>query len=229
MRALNPNVSVDCVVFGFENDALKVLLIQRDASADNNGSVLSWALPGDLIQEDEGLDEAANRILKELTTLDNVYLRQFGAFGDPNRVKNPADKIWLQKMRAYPEARVITVAYMSLVDIKKFDPKPSNFALKVEWKSIKTLPKLAFDHELILNKGLNLLREQVESSDIVYKLLPNKFTLSQLQKLYELIHDQSIDKRNFRKKIMAKDILKPLDEKQKGVSHKPAQLFSVRR
>jgi len=228
MRTLNPNVSVDCVVFGFENDALKVLVIQRDASAENDGSVLSWSLPGDLIQDNEGLDQAANRILKELTTLDNVYLRQFGAFGDPNRIKNPIDKIWLKKMRAYPEARVITVAYLSLVDIKKFNPRPSNFALDAEWKSIKSLPILAFDHGLIIEKGLNSLQEQVESSDIVYKLLPKKFTLSQLQKLHELINDQKIDKRNFRKKIMAKDVLKALDEKQKGVSHKPAQLFSLK-
>ncbi|MTI21160.1 NUDIX domain-containing protein [Fulvivirga sp. RKSG066] len=228
MRVLNPNISVDCVVFGYAESELKVLLIQRDASIANDRSLLSWSLPGDLIQDDEGLDDAAHRVLQELTTLDNVYLKQFGAFGDPARVKKPSDKIWLQKTRDYPEARVITVAYFALVNIMQFEPHPSNFAVDVQWLSFKDLSHdLAFDHEEIIQKGIEALRREIDVSPIVYNLLPPKFTLSQVQELYEVISGENYDKRNFRKKILAKDILKPLDEWQKGVSHKPAQLFEL--
>ncbi len=228
MRVLNPNVSVDCVVFGYEASELKVLLIQRDASTANDGSVLSWTLPGDLIQDDEDLDQAAHRVLQELTTLDSVYLRQFGAFGDPSRVKKPADKIWLEKTRAYPNARVITVAYFALVNVGHFTPSPSNFAVDTQWMSLDEIPILAFDHNLILNRGVDALRKQTETSDIVFELLPEKFTLSQVQELYETILGQRFDKRNFRKKILAQGILTPLEEKQKGVSHKPARLFRLK-
>jgi len=228
MRTLNPNVSVDCVVFGYERGQLKVLLIQRDASKNNDRSILSWTLPGDLIQDDEDLDQSADRVLKELTTLDNVYLRQFGAFGDPSRVKKPADKIWLEKTRAFPEARVITVAYFALVNIKEFKPSASNFAVDVKWVSMDEVPELAFDHNQIVEKGIEALQRQAETGPVVYNLLPKKFTLSQVQELYEVIYRQPFDKRNFRKKVLAKDILKPLDEKQKGVSHKPAQLFKLK-
>ena len=227
MRVLNPNVSVDCVVFGYEAGELKLLLIQRDASRNNDRSVLSWTLPGDLIQDDENLDQAAHRVLQELTTLDHVYLKQFGAFGDPSRVKKPSDKIWLEKTRAYPEARVITVAYYALVNVGHFNPSPSNFAVNTEWMSLHEIPDLAFDHNEVVNKGIETLREQVETSHIAFQLLPKKFTLSQIQELYEAILDQPIDKRNFRKKMLALGILEPLKEKQKGVSHKPAQLFKL--
>ena len=228
MRSLNPNVSVDCVVFGYESGQLKVLLIQRDASRENDRSALSWTLPGDLIQNNENLDQAADRVLKELTSLDQVYLRQFGAFGDPNRVKNPSDKVWLEKMRAFPEARVITVAYFALVNIHDFHPQPAYFAVDVQWHTIDHLPKLAFDHNYIFEEALKALRERVEHSPIVFELLPDKFTLSQVQELYEVILDTTFDKRNFRRKILAENILEPLREKQQGVSHKPARLYKLK-
>ncbi len=227
MRVLNPNVSVDCLVFGYEAGELKLLLIQRDASRANDRSVLSWTLPGDLIQDDEDLDQAAHRVLQELTTLDRVFLKQFGAFGDPARVRKPSDKIWLEKTRAYPEARVITVAYYALVDVGHFNPSPSNFAVDTQWMSLNDIPELAFDHNNIVEKGIQTLRNEVESSLIAFQLLPEKFTLSQLQDLYEAILGQTIDKRNFRKKMLALGKLEPLKEKQKGVSHKPAQLFRL--
>ncbi|MEP2772935.1 MAG: NUDIX domain-containing protein [Fulvivirga sp.] len=227
MRTLNPNVSVDCLVFGYEAGELKLLLIQRDASRANDRSVLSWTLPGDLIQDDEDLDDAAHRVLQELTTLDRVFLKQFGAFGDPSRVRRPADKVWLEKTRAFPEARVITVAYYALVNVGHFSPSPSNFAVDTQWMSLNEIPDLAFDHNLIVKKGIETLRNEVESSTIAFQLLPEKFTLSQIQELYETILDQPLDKRNFRKKILASGMLEPLREKQQGVSHKPAQLYRV--
>jgi len=229
MRVVNPHVSVDCVVFGFDFEQLKVLLIQRDDVKENNDDEPYWALPGDLINDEENLHQAADRVLKELTTLDSIYLRQFHAFGDPGRIKKPSDRLWLQKMRTYPEARVITVAYFALVNIKDFSPHPSNFAIDAKWHAMDHLPKLGFDHDEIIKKGIESLRRFTEYEDIAFKLLPEKFTLSQVQKLYEVILGETFDKRNFRKKILARDILEPLKEKQKGVSHKPAQLFVLKR
>lgn len=228
MRAVNPHVSVDCVVFGFDFEQLKILLIQRDTSINNDKSVLSWALPGDLISDDEDLGQAAHRVLKELTNIEHIYLKQFKAFGDPSRIKKPSDRIWLKKMRTYPEARVITVAYFALVNINDFSPLASKFAIDVKWHPITELPELAFDHETIIEEGHQALRRAIEVEPIAFKLLPEKFTLSQVQKLYEHILGEELDKRNFRKKVLAMDVLKPLDEKQKGVSHKPAQLFELK-
>lgn len=222
---VNPNVSVDCVVFGFDNENLNVLLIQQKALA--TGQLSQFALPGDLVMEDESLDEAANRVLFELTQLTGITLRQFHAFGDPNRVKNIKDLQWLQSYRENPQARVITVAYFALVKMADFEPAASSFAEKVFWQEIHEIPDLAFDHNQILNVAIDRLRKDFESHSIGYELLPDKFTLSQLQKLHEIILDRELDKRNFRKKVIREGLVTPLKEKQQGVLHKPAQLFEL--
>jgi 8-oxo-dGTP diphosphatase len=218
---VNPNVSVDCVVFGFDNKALKVLLIEQK----DLGQAFKLALPGDLVLEEESLDSAANRVLFELTQLSGIYLHQFHAFGDPNRVKNVTDLAWLQSYRENPQARVITVAYFALVKMDDFQPEASSFAERVYWQDIHEIPKLAFDHNEIFESALNSLREQFEIKHLGFELLPEKFTLNQLQVLHEAVLDKELDKRNFRKKVMKESWVTPLEEKQLGVLHKPARLY----
>jgi 8-oxo-dGTP diphosphatase len=219
---VNPNVSVDCAIFGFDFEELKVLLIER---SEPNEGVSRWALPGDLILQNESLDEAATRVLRELTGLHNIFLDQFHTFGNPDRVRRASDAAWLQSIRDDPGARVITVAYNSLVKIDDVDPKADSFARSVQWFPIDQAPDLAFDHGEILNKGLDSLKDLLRKRPIGLALLPPKFTLGQLQKLYEAILRIQLDKRNFRKKILKQKLLVPLDEKQKGVPHKPAQYY----
>lgn len=218
----NPNVSVDCVVFGFDEEALRVLLIEQRPVGNMRAQL---ALPGDLVYETEDLDQAANRVLKELTHLDGVYLKQFQTFGDPDRVTNVKDQEWLRNFRDNPAARVITVAYYSLVKMEKYNPEAASFAGKAIWQDVNEVPELAFDHNLIFDSALARLREEFELKNIAFELLPKKFTLSQLQMLHEIVLGVKLDKRNFRKKLKKSDGLIALDEKQKGVDHKPAQLF----
>jgi len=197
---LNPHVSVDCVIFGFDFDELKVLLIEREnLSAEGGLSIRNFSLPGNLISDDENLDQSAKRVLYELTGLTNI--------------------------REEPSARVITVAYYSLVKLDAYSPTAASFAKKAEWYPITTIPALAFDHNHIVNKAFETLKSKLQSQPLGFELLPEKFTLGQLQKLYEIILGTELDKRNFRRKILNKKILIPLIEKQKGVPHKQAQLF----
>jgi len=220
---LNPNVSVDCVIIGFDFDQLYVLLIDSGVLKTTGSSRM--AVPGDLIYDNETLDEAASRVLNELTGIDNIYLEQIGAFGDPKRMGKESDKEWLKSMRAEPHARVITVAYYSLVIMSDFNPQASSFAKSAGWAPIKEINDLAFDHFEILQAGLEQLKRKLKIQPIGFNLLPEKFTLSQLHKLYETILNKKLDKRNFRRKILKLDILSPLKEKQIGVPHKPSQLF----
>ena len=220
---LNPNVSIDNIIFGFDFDQLYCLLIDSGISKTTGRPRL--AVPGDLIYDNETLDEAAKRILKELTGIDNIYLEQIGAFGDPNRMGKESDKEWLKSMRAEPDARVITVAYFSLVKMDDFNPKASSFAESAGWAPINEIHELAFDHYEILQSAREQLKRKIKIQPIGFNLLPEKFTLSQLHKLYESILNKPLDKRNFRRKILNLQILTPLNEKQVGVPHKPSQLF----
>jgi len=224
-QGVNPNVSVDCVVFGFDNTQLNVLLIKQKELKEGMHS--QYALPGDLVMENESLDDAANRVLKELTQLEGIFLRQFHAFGDPNRVSNIKDLDWLQSYRQNPQARVITVGYLALVRMEDFRPEASSFAEEVFWREIHEVPSLAFDHGTILESALNRLREEFSHQNIGLELLPEKFTLSQFQALHEIILEKKLDKRNFRKKVLKEKLVIPLKEKQQGVLHKPAQLFAL--
>jgi len=224
------DISVDCVVFGLDEKKLKILLIeQRQPGKDKTVSRLQLALPGDLLKEDESLDSAAKRVLKELTSLKGIYLKQFYTFGDPMRVKNLKDQEWLRTFRAHPERRVITVGYYSLVKLDDYQPKASSFAGKTKWIDIYSIPELAFDHNLIADSALEIFRHELVADNIGFELLPEKFTLSQLQHLHEIILDKKFDKRNFRKNMLKMEHLKPLDEKQQGVLHKPAQLYKFQK
>ncbi|MGD1848505.1 MAG: NUDIX domain-containing protein [Salibacteraceae bacterium] len=223
-KNLNPNVSVDCAVFGFHEEQLKVLLIEQKAG--DGGNLVQLALPGDLVLENEDLDQAASRVLKELTSLKGIYLKQFQAFGHPDRVRNVKDQEWLRSFRDNPEARVITIAYYSLVKMEDYEPSASSFAGKVVWEDIHNIPQLAFDHNEILSHAYEHLKGEILDKPIGFELLPEKFTLSQLQRLYEVVLDRKLDKRNFRKKLKKMDQVVALDEKQTGVLHKPAQLYT---
>jgi 8-oxo-dGTP diphosphatase len=229
--ALNPHVSVDCVIFGYDFEQLKVLLIERNYFDSNdhqqNKKITDLVLPGNLVKDNETLDESAKRILKELTGLENIFMEQFYAFGDPNRVRKAQDAEWLRSIRAEPDARVITVAYFALVKLNDYVPKPDSFARRSEWYGVDDIPKLAFDHNEIAEKALETLRFKLKYFPIGFELLPKKFTLSQVQKLYEAVSGNKLDKRNFRKKLKSLNIVAPVGEKQKGVSHKPAAVYSI--
>lgn len=222
------DLSVDCAVFGFDSDILKVLLIERTAGT-KEAPESRVALPGDLVYANESLEESAARVLKELTGIDGIYLKQFHTFGDPDRVKRLKDQEWLRAFRKHPERRVVTVAYYSLVKMDEYEPHASSFARDAKWVDLADVPELAFDHNEILNTAMEVLREELTTKNIGFELLPEKFTLSQLQTLYELILNKKLDKRNFRKNIKKMEQVIPLDEKQTGVLHKPAQLFKFER
>jgi 8-oxo-dGTP diphosphatase len=217
---LNPHISIDCVVFGFDLEKLMVLTIERGADAE--GKKLRLALPGDLIMDNQNLDDNASRILLELTGLSNIFMEQIGAFGDPNRTETEGDKDWLKYIRDKPAARVVTIAYYSLVNMMNSNLHPSSFAKSASWLPVKDITELAFDHLQILQAGLNKLKSDIATKPIGYHLLPEKFTITQLNNLYEAILDKKIDKRNFRRKISKLDILIELKEKQKDVAHKPS-------
>ena len=203
-----PAVTVDCVVFGFdaqEHD-LKVLLIQRAADPFKD----HWALPGGFVDMDEEVETAAMRELEEETGMTNVFLEQLYTFGNLNRD---------------PRGRVISVAYYALVTRADKTILAASDAKNVHWFSVNDLPSLAFDHDKILEMGLQRIRGKVSYQPIGFELLPDKFPLSALQKLYETILEQPLDKRNFRKKILSMGILTELEEFQKDVSHRAARLY----
>lgn len=200
-------LTVDNVIFGFDEGDLKVLIIKRKEEPHQG----EWALPGYFIRPEEDLDQAAKRVLKELTGLENVYLEQVKSFGSINR---------------HPFGRVITVAYFSLVKVADFNPRPDyNIADEVRWFPVAKLDKLAFDHSEILNVCFERLKRQVRVQPVGFELLPPKFTLTELQHLYEAILETELDKRNFRKKILSMNLLIDLDEMQEGVAHRPARLY----
>ena len=222
MHKLNPKISTDCVIFGFDEDGLQVLLIERKPIA---GPTENKALPGDLIFDDEDLDDAANRVLKELTGLTDIFLEQIGAFGSPERLSKPEDKKWLESVRQYPDERVITIAYYSLVNKNLYQPQASSFAQNAVWVPVEQVEDLAFDHFEILQAALKQLRSKLRTQPIGFNLLPENFVLSDLHKLYESILGRPLDKRNFRRKINKLGIVESLNKKQTGVPHKPSLIY----
>lgn len=202
-------ITTDVVIFTIKDNKLQVLLVKR-ANEPFKGR---WAIPGGFIRLSENLDNAALRILKEKTNVDNIYLEQLYTFGDPLR---------------YPSSRVITCAYFALIrsdDIKlSFDN--SQGITEVQWHEVYNLPTLAFDHKEIIEYSIKRMRERLEFCPIAFQLLPEKFTLTELQKSYELILDMKLDKRNFRKKVLTGSVLKELNEYTKMGSKRPARLYS---
>jgi len=199
-------VAVDCAVFGYEEETLQVLLIER-AREPFAGR---WALPGGFVEEDEGLAEAARRELAEETGIQTDAIEQIGAFGEPGRD---------------PRARVISVAYFALVRRCEHAPRAASDARAAAWFPADRLPPLAFDHAEIVGAALGAARQRVGRSALGFSLLPRKFTLTQLQRLYEVVLGRSLDKRNFRRRILEMDLLVALDEVESGASHRAARLY----
>ena len=223
---LNPHISVDCVIFGYDNLSLKVLLIDRNKISNKLiAAPSSLKLPGSMVYDEEELDNAANRVLFELTGLDNIYLQQFKVFGSPERLNKKDDLEWLQKETAMKINRVVTIAYYSL--IKLHNTKSSDNQLI--WLDVNELPDLAFDHAEIIQQGLFALRRELHNEPIAFELLPKRFTIRQLFVLYEIILGKSLDNRNFRKSIAKWKYIVPSNEKEKNVAHKPAQFFKFDR
>ncbi len=204
--------TVDNVIFGFDEEGLKILLIKRGEEPFLD----SWGLPGYFVYQDENLDAAANRVLEELSGLKDVYLEQVKTFGSVDR---------------HPAGRVITVAYYSLVKISDYElsASSSSIARKAKWFSIPKVSELPFDHSEILEACFNRLKRRVRTRPVGFELLPPKFTLTELQHLYESILETKLDKRNFRKKILAMNLLVNLEETQEGVAHRPARLYQFDR
>lgn len=219
------SLSVDCVIFGFHENQLKVLLLKH---RHRN----MWALPGGFIYKDEPADAAAYRVLKERTRLDEIFLKQFHVFGDPNRSNKDFHLEDLKKdgIRVDPEhwilQRFATIGYYALVEYSKVSPQPDTTSEKSEWWDIHQMPTLILDHREILEKALITLRTQLKYQPIGYNLLPEKFTMPELQKLYETILDKKLDRRNFQRKILSFGILNRLTETKKGVAHKAPYLYS---
>ena len=222
-----PNISVDCVVFGFDFHKLNVLLVERELKDEKNGEMLisDHTLAGYHIFEDEDLDSAAARILKGLTGLDNIFLEQFGAFGQLDRVSSPKDKLWLEYINQGFAERILTVGYLALIDNTKVKLRLKD--RNVSWFPVSDIEHmdLAFDHKFLFHKALEALQRKVKVEPIAFELLPDYFTISQLQKLYESLLGKSFDKRNFRKKVAQMHYVIPLKKKQQGVAHKPAQYY----
>lgn len=196
-------VSVDCVIFGYEEKQLKVLLIKSDLEEFSGLN----SLLGDLVRPDEDLDSASYRILKERTGLDDVYLRQVHTFGRIDR---------------HPSGRVVTTAYYALIHYNSHKLKIDN---ELHWHTVKNIRRLAFDHKSILDTCLEHLRSEIMEKPVVYNLLPEKFSLRELQEVYEAILGVELDRRNFRKKIAIKDWLQDLNEMEDNVSHRPGKLY----
>jgi hypothetical protein len=220
MNNLNPHVSVDCVIFGFQTGVLKVLLIEREKVPGSHIRGHKLKLPGSLISETEDLDSSANRILKELTGLENIFMKQFGVFGSPGRLSPSEDLAWLRKTTGLMVDRVVTIAYYSLIKIAD-----SSITEKTIWHPADKLPELIFDHNHIINQALEALRMEIRTKPLCFELLPKKFTIRQMQVLYEAILGERLDNRNFRKKIRPMEFMVPLPEKEREVNHKPAQLY----
>ncbi|HKZ65750.1 MAG TPA: NUDIX domain-containing protein, partial [Chitinophagaceae bacterium] len=203
----NIAISVDCVIFCYDNKELKVLLIKSDLEEFSG----LYSLLGDLVRPDEDLDSASYRILQERTGMEDVYLEQVHTFGSIGR---------------HPSGRVITTAYYSLIDAKHQKLRLNNNDL--HWHPVKSIKKLAFDHKTIVDTCLNRLREQVMDHPVIFNLLPEKFSLRELQELYQAILSIELDRRNFRKKIAIKDWLVDLNEMEEDVPHRPGKLYTLK-
>ena len=198
-------VSVDCIVFGFEEDKLKLLIGKRQMDPGRG----EFSLYGGFVGIDESLPDAANRVLRDLTGLDKLYIKQVGAFGNIDRD---------------PGERVISIAYCALINVKDYDDNIRN-QHGLEWVNLEDMPKLYSDHNIMVSKAINMLRRRINTEPLSFNLLPNLFTLTQLQHVYEAILGEEIDKRNFRKRIKTIDFIEKTELVDRITSKRGAALF----
>jgi ADP-ribose pyrophosphatase YjhB (NUDIX family) len=220
-----PGLSIDCVIFGFHDNQLKVLLIKTPY--DNK-----WSLPGGFVPLDQDIDTAAVTVLNERTGMQGIFLRQFATFGRVKRNDKHFDKAVLDYFKIPEEEgkwftqRFVTIGYYALIDFLKAVPQELNNQQIIEWIDHKEVPELILDHEEILDKALQTLRTELNLVPVGYNLLSEKFTIPELQKLYETILDKKLDRRNFLRKITNIGILNKLDEKKSNVAHKAPNLYT---
>lgn len=205
-----PAITVDLVIFTVNDDLLKVMLVRRaeEPFADR------WSLPGGFLKSSESLEDAAARVLREKAGVENVYVEQLYTFGDPDRD---------------PRARVITVTYFALIPWKDLHPPRSEKVSDLVWAPVRQLPKLAFDHRGIVEYAVRRLRAKASYSNIVYGLMPRQFRLSELQRMYEIIIDDKLDKRNFRKRMLATGLLQETGKREIAGAHRPAMLYKFKK
>jgi ADP-ribose pyrophosphatase YjhB (NUDIX family) len=213
-----PHVSIDCAVFGFHENQLKVLLLKMN-------NVEGWCLPGGFIKWSEPADEAAQRILQERTGINQLFLQQFYTFGEPERNKEPnlkdlVDSLGIESIDNWVLQRTISIGYYALVEFSRAIPTVDLLSDACVWWDIHDLPRLLFDHNLMIEQALKTLRMQLNFHPVGYNLLPEKFTMPELQRLYETILDRPIDRRNFQKKMLGLGILQRLEERKNVGPHK---------
>lgn len=206
-EAVLESVTIDSVVFGFEKGHLEILLVKHGRGIKKG----EWGLPGGWIKRDEGIDQAASRLLKELTGIEDIYLEQLKAFGAPDR---------------FPLGRIITIGYYALINKEQYDIKAGYTASEAQWFRMDKIPDLIYDHGEILKFSIKKLRSRVKQAPIGFNLLPEKFTLLQLMQLYEEILGMKLDKPNFRRKFLKMKLMVDLKEKEKNVPHRAAKLYS---
>lgn len=215
------HISIDCVVFGFHEGQMKVLLLKLKDEEE-------WYLPGGFLFKEELLEDAADRILQQRTGLDKVFLQQFHVFGDPNRSRQHLEmyKEMSGTQENWFENRFLTIGYYALVDFHDTRPTPDELSELSTWRDLNDLPPLKLDHLAILKKALETLRLQLNYQPIGYNLLPKEFTMPELQKLYETILDKKLDRRNFQRKILGFGILDKHEQPRRGGAHKAPYLYS---
>jgi ADP-ribose pyrophosphatase YjhB (NUDIX family) len=212
------HISVDNVIFGFHQNDLKVLLLKSKYAG-------LWSLSGGFVLKDETIDHAAQRVLKQRTGLEKIFLQQFHVFSDPARSTKKVNQQFLKNIGVHVREswmfeRFISVGYYALVNFTKVKPTPDIISQSSEWFSIESVPEMILDHRNIFDEALKALRLQLYFHPVGYNLLEQKFTMPELQKLYETILNKKLDRRNFQRKILSTGILKRLDETKKGVAHK---------
>ncbi len=218
------SLSIDCVIFGFHDNQLKVLLLKVKNAKE-------WSLPGGFILPDEDVDEAAKRVLSERTGLSKIFLQQFRVFGRPDRTDPGFHRQFLKKEGLILKddhwllKRFVTIGYYALVEYSFVNPAPDSFSEWCGWKDVNNIPDLMMDHREILESALHTLQLHLNYHPIGYNLLPEKFTMPQLQKLYETILSKKLDRRNFQRKIISYKILKRLKEVKTGGAHKAPYLY----
>jgi 8-oxo-dGTP diphosphatase len=200
-------LAVDCIIFGFDGEVLKILLIKRGFQPEKG----NWSLMGGFVQPEESLDQSANRILKQLTGLEGVYLEQLYTFGQPQRD---------------PIERTVSVSYFALIDIHKYETQISD-DYQAEWFQLKRAPKLIFDQQEMVEQARKRIRYKAAMHPILFELLPTKFTIPQLQTLYESVFNTTIDKRNFSKRVLATGLLIKLADKDKAGSKRGAYYYQL--
>jgi 8-oxo-dGTP diphosphatase len=206
-RQIRMLVAIDCIIFGFDGQDLKLLVIKRGFEPEKG----KWSLMGGFVQPDEGFEDAASRILKVLTGLEGVYMEQLSAFGDPNRD---------------PMERTISVAYFALIDINAYKQQLSE-EYRAEWISLTKLPRLIFDHAEMVSQAQARLRYKAAIHPILFELLPQKFTIPQLQILYEAVYDTVFDKRNFSRKVLSTGLLVKQKDKERASSKRGAFYYKL--